>query len=138
MKQIVIITHRTMAKGMTETIKFFAGNVKNLHYICAYEDNSNEFPIKQVNKLLDTFHSQDQIFILTDLLGGSVNQHCAELMHNRGVNVITGINLALALSIVLEPNDHLSEQRINELIDQAKKQMVFMNDYDGENEDDDE
>lgn len=138
MKQIIIISHKTMAQGMVETIKFFTGNVQNLHFICAYENGENEFPIDKLVKLIDSFNSQDQIFLLTDLLGGSVNQNCTQLINKRHVNVITGINLTIALSIVLDTSDYLSNEEISELIKQAKSQMIYMNNYNDSNESDDE
>ncbi|CAM3157263.1 PTS system, mannose-specific IIA component [Lactobacillus bombicola] len=138
MKQIIIISHKTMSQGMVETIKFFAGNIQNLHFICAYENEENEFPIDKLIKLIDGFNSQDQVFLLTDLLGGSVNQNCTQLINERHVNVITGINLAIALSIVLDTGDYLSNEKISELIKEAKSQMIYMNNYIDNNESDDE
>lgn len=138
MKQIVIISHKTMSKGMTETIKFFAGDIENLHYICAYENDENEFPLNQLVGLLKKFDELDQVFLLTDLLGGSVNQTCSQLIKDYHVKVITGVNLALALSIVLDPSDQLTDDKIFELIEEAKDQMVYMNNYNGDNESDDE
>lgn len=138
MKQIVIISHKTMSKGMTETIKFFAGDIENLHYICAYENGENEFPLNQLVGLLKKFDELDQVFLLTDLLGGSVNQTCSQLIKDYHVRVITGVNLALALSIVLDPSDQLTDDKIFELIEEAKGQMVYMNNYNGDNELDDE
>lgn len=138
MKQIVIISHKTMAQGMAKTIKFFSGNIQNLHFICAYQNGENEFPLGELTKLMGSFNSQDQVFLLTDLLGGSVNQNCTQLIKDGHVNVITGVNLALALSIVLDPSDQLSNKTINELINQAKNQMIFMNDYNGVSGSDDE
>lgn len=138
MKQIVIISHKTMAQGMAETIRFFAGDITNLHYLCAYENGKNAFPADELAATIASFNDQDQIFLLTDLLGGSVNQNCTQLIKNKQVNVITGVNLALALSIVLQPEDRLSEQEINKLVSEAKTQMVYMNDYNGNDEADDE
>lgn len=138
MKQIVIISHKTMSKGMTETIKFFAGDIENLHYICAYENGENEFPLNQLVGLLKKFDELDQVVLLTDLLGGSVNQTCSQLIKDYHVKVITGVNLALALSIVLDPSDQLTDDKIFELIEEAKGQMVYMNNYNGDNESDDE
>lgn len=138
MKQIVIISHKAMAQGMAETIKFFAGDIQNLHFICAYQNGENEFPIRRLTKLIESFNSQDQIFLLTDLLGGSVNQNCTQLIKDWRVNVITGINLALTLSIALDPSEQLSNKTINKLVNQAKNQMIFMNDYNDNNESDDE
>ncbi|PXY82469.1 PTS sugar transporter subunit IIA [Lactobacillus melliventris] len=138
MKQIVIISHKTLARGMAETVKFFAGNIENIHYLCAYEDGKNEFPIRELTNLINSFNEQDQVFLLTDLLGGSVNQNCSQLIKRKNINVITGVNLALVLSITLDPSNKLKKQKIQELIAQAKNQIVYMNDYESGNESDDE
>lgn len=138
MKQIVIISHKTLAKGMAETVKFFAGDIKNIHYLCAYEDGKNEFPIQELTKLISGFSEQDQVFLLTDLLGGSVNQNCSQLIKRENINVITGVNLALVLSITLDSSKQLKKPKIQELIAQAKNQIVYMNEYNGGYESDDE
>ena len=71
-------------------------------------------------------------------MGGSVNQNCSQLIKRKNINVITGVNLALVLSIILDPSKQLKKQKIQELIAQAKNQIVYMNDYNSENESDDE
>ena len=60
------------------------------------------------------------------------------LIKRKNINVITGVNLALVLSITLDPSNQLKKQKIQELIAQAKNQIVYMNDYDNGNESDDE
>ncbi|MEB3363252.1 hypothetical protein SDC49_04515 [Lactobacillus sp. R2/2] len=60
------------------------------------------------------------------------------MIKRKNINVITGVNLALVLSITLDPSNQLKKQKIQELIAQAKNQIVYMNDYESGNESDDE
>lgn len=128
MKQIILISHNELAYGMAKTVCFFAGKVPNLYYLVAYKNGDNEFPKKKVDQLIDTFDSEDQIFILTDLIGGSVNQNASQYISvNPNIKVITGMNLSLVLALVLNTKSKLSDKEIEDIIKNAAKQIVFMN-----------
>ncbi|MDN6255976.1 MAG: hypothetical protein L0J43_12560, partial [Tetragenococcus koreensis] len=76
---------------------------------------------------------EDEIIILTDLLGGSVNQHTLRYIKD-DVFLITGFNLALAVSILLEPDERLTIEKLSTLIGQSQDQMVLMNTYKAKND----
>lgn len=125
-RKIIIVTHSELAKGLKNTAEFFSGKRESVYAVCAYTNSENSFPTKKIEDLLTSFNEDDQIFIITDLLGGSVNQHCLKYDQNKKIKIITGTNLAFLLSVILEPEGEISEKRILSLIEDARSQLRLM------------
>ena len=126
MSQFIIATHSYLADGYKHSIKFFNTEVKNIHFINAYTEEKNNF-VEELEKLLNEF-KDEQVIILTDLPGGSVNKESASLIKQYNCNVISGINLSLVLELVLSSDEVLTDETIRSAVEQARSQIVFMND----------
>lgn len=126
MSQFIIATHGYLADGYKHSIQFFDSEVKNVHFINAYTDEQNNF-VEHLEKLLNKF-TDEQVIILTDLPGGSVNKESASLIKKYNCNVISGINLSLVLELVLSSDEVLTDETIRSAVEQARSQIVFMND----------
>jgi len=126
MSQFIIATHGYLADGYKHSIQFFDSEVKNVHFINAYTDEQNNF-VEHLEKLLNKF-TDEQVIILTDLPGGSVNKESASLIKKYNCNVISGINLSLVLELVLSSDEVLTDGTILSAVEQARSQIVFMND----------
>lgn len=120
MKKIIVATHGNMAKGLKDTLEFLAGEMDNLYIITAYV---NDVDIdKEIRKLIE---KDDEIYVLTDIMSGSVTQKFYRYMSDN-IHIISGINLPLALSIAIQINTD-NEIKIEELIKEAKEQIVYVN-----------
>lgn len=126
MSQFIIATHSYLADGYKHSIKFFNTEVKNIHFINAYTEEKNNF-VEELEKLLNEFEDE-QVIILTDLPGGSVNKESASLIKQYNCNVISGINLSLVLELILGYDEVLTDEKIRAAVEQARSQIVFMND----------
>lgn len=136
-RTLFIASHSTLASGMADALKLFAGDNSNILTLNAYVDNK---PIKeQISKIFSGFADDEEVIVLTDLLSGSVNQELFSYRNRQHTQIITGMNLALGLAVLLEPSDqYLTSSRINELVKQAQENLVYMNEYSVEASDDDE
>lgn len=136
-RRFLIATHSTLAKGFTNALMFFAGDGIDVTYINAYIDGK---PIdEKINSFFSTLNDKDELIVLTDLLAGSVNQNLYKYISREHTHILTGINLALALSLVLESaNDYLTKERINQLVNSSRENIVYMNEFQAEVDDDDE
>ena len=136
-RRFLIATHSTLAEGFTNALMFFAGDGIDVTYINAYIDGK---PIdEKINSFFSTLNDKDELIVLTDLLAGSVNQNLYKYISREHTHILTGINLALALSLVLESaNDYLTKERINQLVNSSKENIVYMNEFQAEVDDDDE
>lgn len=136
-RRFLIATHSTLAEGFTNALMFFAGDEIDVTYINAYIDGK---PIdEKINSFFSTLNDQDELIVLTDLLAGSVNQNLYKYISREHTHILTGINLALALSLVLESaNDYLTKERINQLVNSSRENIIYMNEFQAEVDDDDE
>lgn len=127
MKKIIIASHHKMAEGLKDTLNYIIPNTIEIIDINAYMDN--QAVEDQINKELSRFDKSVQIFIFTDLLSGSVNQAFARKLQLYNIELISGVNLPLIMSIILPfSQKDLSKDEIRNLIEESKKQIVYVND----------
>ncbi len=125
MNQFIIATHATLAEGFADVIRFFKADLENVQYINAYVE-SQEFE-KEFRAALERVKGEN-IIVLTDILGGSVNQVAARLIGEFQYQLVTGINLALLLELVFIPDDIL-EETLEQAVLRSREQMVYMNSF---------
>lgn len=123
MNTFIIASHSIFAQGVYECLKFFKSDINNVHYLNAYVEDM-EFE-KSLRKLLESIEAENLI-VLTDLPGGSVNIVCNNLMKEYSYHLISGINLPLALELIFQVNV-IEESTIRELIKTSQNQIVYMN-----------
>lgn len=123
--KIVLISHSNMAVGMKQTLNMIVGDDKNVLAFAAYINGSTA-EIQKVKSMIET-QKQEQFIILTDLLGGSVNNEMMQLLeNNENVKLVTGMNLPLAMQLQLKASttENISDEDLSSIIDQSKKSLV--------------
>lgn len=126
MSQFIIATHSYLANGYQSSLKFFDSSVNNVQFINAYVDEQTNFT-DELSQMLDQMPNE-QVVILTDMPGGSVNREAVNLIKKYHCQVISGINLALVLELVLNADQTLSDEKIRLAVSQAQKQLIYVND----------
>ena len=128
MTRVIIASHHHLATGMKDTIEYLIPSVASIDVIAAYIDNK---PIEEeVATLLDSYPVDEKILVFTDLLGGSVNQAMAKYLTTRDLYIVTGMNLPVIMTLLLSiENEELSDELIRESIEDAKNQLVYVNDH---------
>lgn len=136
-RHIVIASHSTLAQGMANALKFFEGDDLKLTVLSAYVDNK---PIEgQIEEIFNRFDDNDEVIVLTDLLGGSVNQKFFPYINRPHTHVITGMNLSLAMAITMEPiNGYLNAEKIQSIVSDAQNQVKYVNELTMDADEDDE
>ena len=89
---------------------------------CYVETNEVE---KELRERLEKY-PDDNLIVLTDIAGGSVNQTASKLMREYSFHLITGINLGLLLELVFT-GDEINDEMIAASVSQAQSQMIYMN-----------
>jgi len=126
MIRYVIATHGKLAEGFLSALQLFVGDQYSIETICAFLDE--ESLEKKANKILSQYTSDDEVIIMTDMYGGSVNQFFTkEMLLGNNYHVITGINLGLTVELILCLQTPVEEIQIKSIIQQAKDQIVYMN-----------
>ena len=126
MRRFLIITHGTLAEGFQNTLSFITGAHSNVTSINAFINNISLDDL--TNDFMQTTEPDDEIIVLTDLMGGSVNQFFLKSLEREHFHLITGINLALLISLVFYPeNKYFDADTIIKEVTLAREQIVYMN-----------
>lgn len=125
MRRVVIASHGRMAEGVKHTLDFITGGNFKIYAVCAYVDDT---PLnKTIADLFSSFDENDEVVVLTDMISGSVNQEFVSYRNNN-VFLIAGINIPLALAIVLQDDSTpLSYEILNGIVEESKEQIQLMN-----------
>lgn len=134
MSRVIFASHGGLSKGMKDSVTMIVGDLaKNVETYSLLpgenpEDYYQEF-YKQANE------SNEQILVLCDIKGGSVHTALSKLAVLDNVVVFSGMNMGLALDIVLK-HAHLSEEELQEVIENARDGITMMKELNKvENED---
>lgn len=127
MKKIIIATHHNLAKGLKDTLNYISPNTAEIIDLNAYVDD--ETLENSIDQALNEFSRDEQIIVLTDMMGGSVNQEFAKRLSDYNIELISGVNLPVALSLILSLGDEeVSSEMIRQTIEEARQQLVYVND----------
>lgn len=123
MKQILIATHGKMASGIRYTAEMIVGKMAGITSIDAYvtpEDN-----VEQQFAAYFKEHEGERVIVLTDIMGGSVNQKLMSYADRENVTLITGTNLAMLIQ-VLFAGDQVSEEELESYVSQARQELQIV------------
>jgi mannose/fructose-specific phosphotransferase system component IIA len=123
--KIVLISHSNMAVGMKDTLNMIVGDDKNVLAFAAYINGSTT-EIQKVKDLIEN-NQNEQFIVLTDLLGGSVNNEMMQLLeNNKNIRLVTGMNLPLAMQLQLKAatTEKINDEELNQIINESKKALV--------------
>ena len=116
-----------MAYGLKDTVDFLTGATKIIYDINAYLDDETKDIDTVVAELFASFDDEDEVVVLVDMMGGSVYQKFYPYMSEK-VHVICGMNLPMALSLVLAPEDErLTSEKVEQVLMDCKNQLVYVN-----------
>lgn len=126
--KIILVSHGKLAKGMKDTVEMIAGQQENLEAYEAYENGTSDDSF--INDLKESLASSknDDVIVVTDVLGGSVNNEATQLLKDHpNLTILTGMNLPLIITLVTTVNSGISDEKVSEAIDEGKKGVLSVN-----------
>ena len=126
MIKILIVAHGRFASGIKSSLNVLLGNSDNVVAIDAYVDDFDV--VKDVQKYFELANGDDQIIMMTDLYGGSVNQLLYQYIKRPNTILLSGINLPLVLEIAFDKINDLSLERVECLIEESRKALLVVKD----------
>ena len=133
MLNIVLLSHGHLASGMKNTIELIAGRQDNLFTYDAYVDGNSDIKAFLLDFL--KIHLNEKVIVITDFLGGSVNNDAIECKNNYDFYLITGMNVLLVLNLVLKYCNSELDSVIRESIQESQKMILSLDhSYEIENE----
>lgn len=138
MRRFIFASHHKLAYGLKDTVDFLTGAAKTIYDINAYLDDETKDIDTVVAELFASFDDEDEVVVLVDMMGGSVYQKFYPYMSDK-VHVICGMNLPMALSFVLAPEDEcLTSEKVEQVLMDCKNQLVYVNKMAASVDEDDE
>ncbi|GGB47231.1 hypothetical protein F3157_13135 [Virgibacillus dakarensis] len=127
MRYLLFASHGRLAEGMLDSVEMITGKRDNIFTISAYK-NENEDLTKQLESVLMQINEEDELIIVTDIFGGSVNNECLKLLHDTRIHLIAGLNLALVIELVTQVNFQMdTDELINKALKNAKDTIIYCN-----------
>ena len=124
--QVILASHGGMSAGMRDTVELIVGEVPNVHAISTTRDETEPITVR-AKRLLNSFDPTDAVYILTDVMGGSVNNDMLTLLSDSpSATILCGTNACLALNLA-SAEEPLSDAEIEEFLEEARGQIVNCN-----------
>lgn len=135
MRRNLLISHGNMAVGLKDTLSVFIGDTNAYTAISAYTNDND--PKKEVEQFFSTIKDEDQVLIFSDIMAGSVNQLVMPYIKRKNTYIFTGMNLPMLLQAMCL-SEGITEDEITKVLENAKAGIIYMNNYQFAQNDDDE
>lgn len=120
--RIVLASHGSLAEGMLSAVEMIAGKQEAM---CAYglstylnPENVKKQVVAEMSK-----YDEDQFIILCDIKCGSIHNILVELCSQSRVRLISGMNLALVLTIALSQDKEKAQ--LLHYVNEAKENLMY-------------
>lgn len=125
--KILIATHGKFADGIKDSLQMIAGIHDNIEVLCAYSQQNVDYRDLIERKVREHDYSTLNLLVITDLVGGSVNNEFMKYINDYPFYLVGGLNLGLLLELVMHKDD-LNEESIRSCCRNSEKFIVFCND----------
>lgn len=123
-RKIVIATHGTLAEGFKSALQIIAG-AENVEAFNCY--TSPDFHLQEtIQKVMDSKGSEEELFVFTDLFGGSVNNGFVAALKTYDFHLITNTSLGLLIDFILMEPD---VETLKKKFDEKEFNAVYCNDF---------
>lgn len=96
---ILVISHGRLADALISSVQFLVGNLTKIKGISIWPKDRIEEIQHRIQKGMKEVDEGDGVIILTDLLGGTPTNLSLSLFHDSSVEVVTGVNLPMLLTL---------------------------------------
>lgn len=120
MLRLFLSSHGHLASGMKSSVEILSGANDRLTVFDAYVNEEN------VKDVLDHYFEtvvkpEDEVILLSDLYGGSVNQVMYLYLNRPHTTLIAGVNLALVLE--LSVRESVTKEELQKLVEQSRTML---------------
>lgn len=126
MKKFIIASHGDLAKELKNSVQMIMGNTYEMDAVCMDPERTMDSIKEEISEKLNNDNNAEYI-ILTDVLGGSIANLCAEFTRCSNVHIVTGFNLSLVLEMLSLKDAMSTKELIDHCVHQAKNGIVYVN-----------
>lgn len=122
MLKIFLSSHGHMASGIKSSLDILIGNTDKITVFDAYVDEKNVLDV--LDNFYKTVGEDDEVLLLSDLYGGSVNQVMFTYLNRPNTRLVSGVNLALVLELAIK--ETISDSELEELVETSRMMMKIV------------
>lgn len=122
MNRFFIASHGRFASGIKSSVEILLGTCDNITVFDAYVDESSLR--EHLDEFYKTVTEDEQVFLLSDLYGGSVNQVMYLYLDKPNTTLIAGINLALVIELVSQ--DSISPEEAESIVAESRNLLLIV------------
>lgn len=125
-RKLVLASHGKLASGIKSSLELICGKNGEIETLDCYLTEGFDLE-KSVTELMER-HREQELVVVTDLLGGSVNNEFLSHIQRENFYLVAGMNLPflIELAMQLETADSLS-RLIETALTSAKQTIQFCN-----------
>lgn len=126
MRKFIVASHGNLASGLLSAAQMIIGNIRG---VTCYDllDYHSPLEIYEAIRTVVRNTEDEEILILTDLLGGSINNQLLDLCEYQHVHVIAGVNLGILLEVYLASESEPCEELACRAITLGRENMQLFN-----------
>lgn len=124
MRRFILTGHGRVSEGIAVAVELILG--QKVQYFNAYIPGCDYF-VDEIAKQIGNYQPEDEVIIMTDILGGSVNNEMMQFLKYENVHLICGMNLPLVIGMLMSDETKDIEQIIQETINESKKGICYCN-----------
>lgn len=125
--RVILASHGKMSAGAKDTAEMILGQLPNLYAVSTTREETESI-LTTTKRLLNSWPQEDFVYILTDVMGGSVNTSMLSLLSEfPGLTIICGMNLSLIINLA-SLTEAPSSEELEELIAQARSEIINCSD----------
>jgi len=120
--KIILASHGSLADSILKVLHAIMGEEDDVESFCL---DTYENPVALSEAVKKRIEAEEEVVLVCDIKGGSIFNHLLPLCTNPGVNLFTGMNLDLVLSLVnIQPK---TEADFDEVLRESKAGIVCFN-----------
>lgn len=126
MRKVVFASHGNFASGLKDAVSLIVGDMANdiLTYDLLPGGTADVFAKDVISKT--TNEEVDEIIVLTDLKGASVCNAFTLISNDPNIHVFSGMNLPIALDVLLSYQSKLSSNDINQIVENGRLAISYI------------
>lgn len=124
-RKIVLASHGKLASGILSSLELICGKNDKISTLDCYL--TEDFDLSQEVANVIKSNQQNELIIITDLFGGSVNNEFLCYVNRPNVYLVSGLNLPFLIEFTTASVSGLVEETIKTVLDRSKETIQFCN-----------
>lgn len=125
MRKYLLASHSDFADGIKHSVELITGPHPNILTLNAYM--TADFDLQyEAKALLDECTREDELIVITDVYGGSINNEFLLYLENYNYHLVCGLNLALVIELLMHETE-TAEKAIGCAIEASKASILYCN-----------